>query len=130
MNDELAELKARCARLELLNQVGNIIHSSLDPQEALQLILDQAVKVMRATSGSVVLVNPNSTFLEIHAAMGLPPNAAEVKLRLGEGITGMAVECLRPISVVHAEEHEAFRAFPEPKTARNSPRGAGSPAGE
>jgi signal transduction histidine kinase len=88
MNEELAELKARCARLELLNQVGNIIHSSLDPQEALQLILDQAVKVMRATSGSVVLVNPTSTFLEIHAAMGLPPNAAEIKLRLGEGITG------------------------------------------
>jgi signal transduction histidine kinase len=88
MSDELAELKARCDRLELLYQVGNIIHSSLDPQEALQLILGQTVQAMRATSGSVVLVNPTSTFLEIHASMGLPENASNVKLRMGEGITG------------------------------------------
>jgi signal transduction histidine kinase len=88
MSDELAELKARCDRLELLYQVGNIIHSSLDPQEALQLILGQTVQAMRATSGSVVLVNPTSTFLEIHASMGLPENASNVRLRMGEGITG------------------------------------------
>src|SRR5258708_4970848 len=43
---------------------------------------------MRATSGSVVLINPTSGLLEIHASMGLPTNAADVKLRLGEGITG------------------------------------------
>ncbi|MDB6066859.1 MAG: phospho-acceptor protein [Pedosphaera sp.] len=88
MSDELAELKIRHARLDLLYQVGNVIHSTLDPQEALQLILDQAVRVMRASSGSVVLINPNSGFLEIHAFMGLPPNAAELKLKVGEGITG------------------------------------------
>jgi signal transduction histidine kinase len=88
MSDELTELKARYARLELLHQVGNIIHSTLEPQEALQLILEQAVRVMRASSGSVVLINPTSGFLEIHASMGLPPNASNVRLRLGEGITG------------------------------------------
>jgi signal transduction histidine kinase len=88
MSDPLAELKARYDRLDLLYQVGNVIHSTLDPQEALQLILDQAVHVMRATSGSVVLINPTSGLLEIHASMGLPTNAADVKLRLGEGITG------------------------------------------
>ena len=88
MSDELNELKERYARLDLLYQVGNVIHSTLDPQEALQLILEQAVRVVRASSGSVILVNPNSGFLEIHAHMGLPQNASAVKLRLGEGITG------------------------------------------
>ena len=88
MSDELAELKARNARLDLLYQVGNIIHSTLEPQEALQLILEQAVRLTRASSGSVILVNPTSGLMEIHASMGLPPNAAEVKLRVGEGITG------------------------------------------
>jgi signal transduction histidine kinase len=86
--DELADLKVRYARLDLLYQVGNIIHSTLDPQEALQLIIDQAVRVMRASSGSVVLINPNTNFLEIHASMGLPSNATALKLRVGEGITG------------------------------------------
>ncbi len=88
MNTELEELKTRFARLDLLYQVANVLHSTLDAQEALRLILDQAVRVMRASSGSVVLVNPTSGFLEIHASMGLPPNAAELKLRIGEGITG------------------------------------------
>jgi signal transduction histidine kinase len=88
MNPEIEALKARCDRLELLCQVGSIIHSTLEPQEALRLILDQAVKVMRASSGSVILINPNSGNLEIHAALGLPPQASEMKLRLGEGITG------------------------------------------
>ena len=88
MSDELEELKARYARLDLLYQVGNVIHSTLDPQEALQLIIDQAVRVMRASSGSVVLINPTSGFLEIHASMGLPRNAEQLKLRVGEGITG------------------------------------------
>src|SRR5580704_13875983 len=88
MSDELTELKARYARLDLLHQVDHIIHSTLEPQEALQLILEQAVRVMRASSGSVVLINPTSGLLEIHASMGLPPNAAQVKLRLGEGLTG------------------------------------------
>ncbi|HWF18672.1 MAG TPA: GAF domain-containing protein, partial [Verrucomicrobiae bacterium] len=88
MSDELTELKARYARLDLLRQVDHIIHSTLEPQEALQLILEQAVRVMRASSGSVVLLNPTSGLLEIHASMGLPPKAADVKLRLGEGLTG------------------------------------------
>ena len=88
MSNELTELRERCARLELLHQVGNVIHSTLEPQEALQLIVDEAVRVTRASSGSVVLINPTSSLLEIHASVGLPAKAAELKLRVGEGITG------------------------------------------
>ncbi|MDB6021537.1 MAG: phospho-acceptor protein [Pedosphaera sp.] len=97
MSDELTELKARYARLDLLYQVDHIIHSTLEPQEALQLILEQAVRVMRASSGSVVLLNPTSGFLEIHASMGLPAKSAEVKLRLGEGITGWVARKGQPV---------------------------------
>jgi signal transduction histidine kinase len=88
VSDELKELKARFERLSQLYNVGNVIHSTLDPQEALQLILKEAVRLMRASSGSVVLVNPTSGFLEIQASQGLPPNASALKLRVGEGITG------------------------------------------
>lgn len=97
MSDELSELKARCARLELLLQVDHIIHSTLEPQEALQLILEQAVRVMRASSGSVILLNPTSGLLEIHASMGLSSKAADVKLRLGEGITGWVARKGEPV---------------------------------
>src|ERR1051326_4511066 len=82
------ELRARYERLNLLYQVSNVIHSTLDARQALELILREAVRLMRATSGSVVLLNPTTGFLEIHAAHGLPENAAALKLRVGEGITG------------------------------------------
>src|SRR5215475_4079232 len=88
MPDELAELKARYERLNSLYQVGNVIHSTLDSQEALQLILSEAMRLMRASSGSAVLINPTTGFLEILASKGLPDRAAELKLRVGEGITG------------------------------------------
>ena len=76
-----------------------MIHSTLDPQEALQLIVNEAVRVMRASSGSVVLINPTTDFLEIQAAKGLPQNAAELKLRVGEGITGWVARVGQPARV-------------------------------
>ncbi len=88
MSDDLVELRARYDRLHLLHEVDKVIHSTLDPQEALRLILEQAVMVMRAASGSVALINPNTGFLEIQASKGLPANASALKLRVGEGITG------------------------------------------
>jgi signal transduction histidine kinase len=92
-------LQGRYERLNLLYHVGNVIHSTLDPQEALQLIVSEAVRVMRASSGSVVLINPTSNFLEIQASKGLPPNASELKLRVGEGITGWVARVGQPVRI-------------------------------
>ena len=97
--DELAELKARYDRLNLLHQVGNVIHSTLEPQEALQLIISEAVRLMRASSGSVILINPTNGFLEIHASHGLPERASELRLRVGEGITGWVARAGKPARV-------------------------------
>src|SRR5437867_7428691 len=99
MTDDLTELKPRYDRLNLLYQVGNVIHSTLEPQEALQLILNEAVRLMRASSGSTVLINPTNGVLEIHAAKGLPANASELRLRVGQGITGWVARSGRPARV-------------------------------
>lgn len=92
----MTELKARYDRLNLLYHVSNVIHSTLEPQEALQLITHEAVHLVRASSGSVVLINPTTGFLEIQASEGLPPNAAELKLRVGEGVTGWVARTGKP----------------------------------
>lgn len=99
MSDELKNLQARYERLNLLHQVSNVIHSTLDSQQALELILGEAVRLMHATSGSLVLVNPTTNFLEIQAAHGLPPGASELKLRVGEGITGWVARTGQPARV-------------------------------
>src|SRR5437773_3169548 len=96
MSDDLVELKARCERLDLLYQVSNVIHSTLEPREALKLIVGETVRLMRASSGSVALYNPTAGFLEIEASHGLPRNAGRLKLRLGEGITGWVARTGKP----------------------------------
>ena len=90
---------SRFERLQLLYQVSNVIHSTLEPQEALQLIVGEAVRLMRASGGSVVLINPTTSFLEIHAAQNLPPAATRLKLRVGEGITGWVARTGKPARV-------------------------------
>ena len=78
-------------QLRRLYQVSKVIHSTLDQQEALDLIVREAVGLVNATSGSVVLINPIDGFLEIQAAHGLSAGA-KLKLRVGEGITGWVAQ--------------------------------------
>ncbi len=99
MREELEQLKTSHERLRLLYQVSNVIHSTLDSQEALQLIVSEAVRVMRASSGSLVLINPTTNILEIHAAQNLSSAARKLKLRVGEGITGWVAQSGRPARV-------------------------------
>jgi signal transduction histidine kinase len=99
MTDELPKLKSRLERLELLYQVSNVIHSTLEAEEALQLIVSEGVRLVRASSGSVVLINPTSGFLEIHASQNLPAPARRLQLRVGEGITGWVARHGKPALV-------------------------------
>ncbi len=97
MKEELTDLRERFERLNLLYQVGSVIHSTLDPEQALQLIVKEAVRLMRGCSGSLVLVSPTTGYLEILASTGLPPNAPNLKLRVGEGITGSVARTGKPV---------------------------------
>lgn len=108
MNEEPSELQRRYERLSLLYQVAKVIHSTLEPQEALQLILREAVRLVRASSGSVALLNPTSGFLEIHASHALPETAATLKLRLGEGVTGWVVRYGRSARVSDVLEDKRY----------------------
>ena len=89
----------RHERQQLLYQVSNVIHSTLDSQEALQLIVSEAVRLMNASSGSVVLINPTSGFLEISASQNLPGSARKIQLRIGEGVTGWVARHGKPARV-------------------------------
>src|SRR4051812_4765513 len=108
VSDLLTELQQKYERLSLLYHVGNVIHSTLDPQEALQLILREAVRLMRASSGSAVLINPTNGFLEIQASQGLPPDASKLRLKVGEGITGWVARTGKPARVGNVEKDPRY----------------------
>jgi len=99
VSDELRDLHERHERLTQLYRVSEIIHATLEPQEALQSIVDETVRIVRAGSGSIALVNPTTGFLEIQASSGLPGDASEFRLKVGEGITGWVARTGKPARV-------------------------------
>ena len=88
MDPSPAQLKEELEQLRLLYQASNVIQSTLEPHLALRLLIGEAVRLLKAQSGSVILINPNTGFLEIEASQGLPDDAASLHLKVGEGITG------------------------------------------
>lgn len=96
MNGEQKGRDSEFERLKRLYEVSNVIHSSLDPEQALDLILGQAVQLMNATSASVSLVNPTTGLLELEASHGLPSSSDGLRLRIGQGITGWVARTGEP----------------------------------
>jgi phosphotransferase system enzyme I (PtsP) len=72
----------------------------------------RAAEVLRANVVSLYLLEGHGDGLVLRGNVGFDPQVrGKVRLRVGEGLTGLAVEALRPVSVVHAPEKEAFRRF-------------------
>lgn len=99
MSDPLRELEARYARLKLLYESGQAIHATLASEKALQIALEEAMRGVRAASGSVRLLNPTTGLLEVHAAKNLPADVCESKLHLGEDLAGWVARTGKPAHV-------------------------------
>jgi signal transduction histidine kinase len=84
---------------EVLARVSRVINSSLEPAKVLDAVLREAVAVMRATSGSVVLIDPHTQLLEIEVAIGLSVEARQLKLAIGRGVTGWVAKTGKPLRV-------------------------------
>lgn len=108
MAEDFEHLQNRYERLKRLYEVSSFIHATLDPQEALQRILDEAVRLTHAGSGSIVLYNPTTGFLEIHAAHNLSSEASQLRLRPGEGVTGWVARTGQPARVGDVREDHRY----------------------
>lgn len=89
----------------------------------LSLLLDEAPRriasIVQADVVSLYLLEGDGATLVLRGNLGFSCTArGKVRLSVGEGLTGMAVECMRPVSAVHAPEHARWRAFPELEEAR------------
>lgn len=84
MNPSLTEQTA----IDSLYRISSLVSDTCEPEEALQLILDEIVRVLQPSSASISLINPENKALELEASFGLPDDWQEMKLSLGQGITG------------------------------------------
>src|SRR5450755_2593263 len=84
----------------------------------LSTLLDGAPKriatIFEADVCSLYLLEGDGNELVMRGNVGFSHDAlGEVRLRIGEGITGEAVEYLRPISAETAEQHHSYKHFEE-----------------
>lgn len=79
-----------------------------NPQELLSHILKAAVKMTSASSGSLMLLNPNTGALDIEATVGLGAKARRLKLRVGEGVTGWVASTGKPCRVDDVQEERRY----------------------
>jgi signal transduction histidine kinase len=76
--------------IDSLYRISSLVSDTDEPEEALQLILDEIVQVLQPSSASISLVNPDNKVLELEASFGLPEDWQDMKLSMGQGITGWA----------------------------------------
>jgi len=82
--------------LPVLYRISSLVGRTEDPKQALQLILAEVIDCLRAASGSISLLNPDTGMLEIEVQQGLPNDIGELGLRLGQGVTGWVAFHGRP----------------------------------
>jgi signal transduction histidine kinase/CheY-like chemotaxis protein len=94
--------------------LSRLIVSTLDRDEVFRRILQAAHELSMADSISIMLLNEQRTFLQIHAALGLSSQEmAAFQLAYGEGIAGWVVAHGEAVHVV--EPRADTRYLPRPR---------------
>ncbi|MDO9019425.1 MAG: GAF domain-containing protein [Deltaproteobacteria bacterium] len=99
--------------VERLDAVVDLVHV-LARARPITDLLDEVPRRVAAVFRSDVcsLYLREGDGLVMRGNVGFAPSAlGEVRLGVGEGLVGMAVECLRPVSADIAPDHARFRAF-------------------
>ena len=74
--------------IDSLYRISSLVYSTEDPGEALQLIIEEIVRVLQPSGASICLLNRDTQRLELEVAHGLPEDWENLALELGQGITG------------------------------------------
>lgn len=93
------------------------LNDMLNETTSLPAFLDRCIGVVARHFGadvcSIYLYDPVQKCLNLVSTIGLNrENAASVSLKLGEGLTGLALQELRPIMASESSKHPNYRFFP------------------
>lgn len=92
------ETQRRARETQALLRAGHAVNQSLDVSETVQLILHQAREVLEVQSCGLFTLDAATGELTATASLDLPAEDLHaIRLRVGEGITGVAVKERRPV---------------------------------
>jgi PAS domain S-box-containing protein len=115
---DLRQVKLLEERLRALNQLGQIITSTLELEEVLDLVVKAAMAAFpMAQQGSIHLYDERKEVLNLGAStFGDSPSIAEAtRFRPGEGIAGWVFQHRRPAVVEDAQTDERYKWIDHPE---------------
>lgn len=87
-------------RLKLLYDMGRVMTSTREPRQVLKFLIREAVRIMKATSGSILLIKPRTHLLSVEVAQNISQRKIRsLGLKVGEGVTGWVAKTGRPLRV-------------------------------
>ena len=101
---------------ELLYDISELSHLFRE-SASIETLLNRAVEMVARRTDSAVcsiyLYNPEKQELTLRATKGLnPESVGRVHLKLGQGLTGLALQEMRPICEADASRNPNYRFFP------------------
>ncbi|MDD3296503.1 MAG: ATP-binding protein [Candidatus Omnitrophica bacterium] len=106
---------------ELLNITKKML-SAFNLEKLLKQILDASLELLKADSGSLMLIEENSKTLKIKAARGLSEEVcAKVEVNLGEHVSGWVAKEGKPLLLVGGLKNDSrFSHLDEKKSIKSS----------
>jgi len=100
--------------LTILEDISTLISHSHDLQETLNSIVATVAERMGTEVCSLYILDQRKERLTLHATMGLDPESVgKVAMAIGEGLTGLVIERMKPVMVIDAPAHPRYKYFPE-----------------
>jgi phosphotransferase system enzyme I (PtsP) len=100
--------------LTILEDISTLISHSHDLQEALDAIVAIVAGRMATEVCSIYIYDRSKRRLTLCATMGLDQESVgKVSMDVGEGLTGLVIEKMKPVMVVDAPIHPRYKYFPE-----------------
>jgi len=97
-----------------LEEISRLVSHSHDPKETLDNIVRLIQGRFHTAVCSVYVLEPDAGELVLGATVGLKPESVgRVRMRLDEGLTGLAAQSMAPVMVADAFSHPRFKYFPE-----------------
>lgn len=105
----VGKLDRKARKLAAIFAISKALNEEKDPSVLFQLIVDRATELMGASSGSMILVDRDTGVLRIEAEQGLGEAVkSEVRLRIGQGITGWVAQEGVPILVTDVRRDDRY----------------------
>ncbi len=105
--------KQKFENMGRLLEVGRLLSSKLELPELLHAIMPLAARVVNADRASLLLVDPKTQELYFDVALGLDPEAAKIRLKMGQGIAGTAAQRQKPIIINDARKDPRWFSKPD-----------------